>query len=193
MPGCRRSALSAVSADAASRAWRRQPNNCCGESPCRRATAQTELFAHHAPATIRALSSGVQLRRRPAPVNSSTRRTGSVIALRSASILNPTVKCSPKITDHPQIRKVGPKQRLSRKRTAPDMRQFRFSVNRLRLRTCTKRSNAFCALDGLGATRSVSKTGAAPPAERWWARTIDRQRRCPARAREREPVPNFVT
>jgi hypothetical protein len=41
------------------------------------------------------LSSLRHLRRRPAPVNTSSRRTGSAIALWSVSILSPTVKTRP--------------------------------------------------------------------------------------------------
>src|SRR6185437_12687179 len=47
-------------------------------------------------ATIRALSSSLHFRRRPAPVKTSSRRTGSVIALRTVSILSLTVKTKPK-------------------------------------------------------------------------------------------------
>ena len=58
------------------RASRRQPNNCCGVSPCRRATTDTDAPASSVSSTIRALSSTVQRRRPPAPVINSMRRTG---------------------------------------------------------------------------------------------------------------------
>jgi len=59
------------------RAARRQANTCCGESPRRRATALTVSPASQLFATIRAFSSGSHSRRRPEPVNISSRRTGS--------------------------------------------------------------------------------------------------------------------
>jgi hypothetical protein len=77
---------------ALARASRRHPNNCCGESPWRRATEHTDASLTMLSATIRAFSSPLQLRRRPAPVNTSIRRTGSMIALCSGIILNPTAK-----------------------------------------------------------------------------------------------------
>ena len=46
---------------------------CCGESPCRRATAETDSPLATISATIRALSSSLHVRRRPAPVNTSSR------------------------------------------------------------------------------------------------------------------------
>ena len=70
---------------------RRQPTNCCGESPCHRATAEAESPLAMISATIRALSSALHVRRRPAPVNTSSRRTGLVIALSTVSILSLTV------------------------------------------------------------------------------------------------------
>src|SRR6185437_12458587 len=75
--------------------WRRQPNNCCGDNPWRRATAQTESPLATISATIRPLSSSLHFRRRPAPVKTSSRRTGSVIALCTVSILSLTVKTKP--------------------------------------------------------------------------------------------------
>src|SRR6185437_13751440 len=77
--------------------WRRQPNNCCGDNPWRRATAQTESPLATISATIRPLSSSLHFRRRPAPVKTSSRRTGSVIALCTVSILSLTVKTKPQI------------------------------------------------------------------------------------------------
>lgn len=76
---------------AASRACR-YPHSCCGDKPCRRATGQTDSSPIKLSATIRALSSSLQVRRRPAPVNTSIRRTGSEIALCSVSILSLTVQ-----------------------------------------------------------------------------------------------------
>ena len=61
-------------------------------SPCRRATAETESPLATISATIRALSSSLHVRRRPAPVKTSSRRTGLVIALSTVSILSLTVK-----------------------------------------------------------------------------------------------------
>src|SRR5216683_6722795 len=81
---------------AVSLSCRRQPNNCCGDNPWRRATAQTESLLVSISATIRALSSSLHFRRRPAPVKTSSRRTGSVIALCTVSILSLTVKTKPK-------------------------------------------------------------------------------------------------
>jgi len=59
----------------ASRACRRQPNNCCGLSPCRRATSDTLAPGFRLSTTMRALSSADHCRRRPVPVISSIRRT----------------------------------------------------------------------------------------------------------------------
>jgi hypothetical protein len=56
-------------------------------------TAQTE--SPTVSATIRALSSSLQRRRRPLPVNTSSRRAGSVIALCSLSILSLTIQNGP--------------------------------------------------------------------------------------------------
>ena len=47
-----------------SRACRRQPNNCCGLSPCRRATSDTLAPGFRLSTTIRALSSADHCRRR---------------------------------------------------------------------------------------------------------------------------------
>jgi len=67
------------------RASRRQPNNCCGVKPCRRATALTDApLASHS-ATISAFCSAVQLRRRPAPVKTSSRRGCSDLSKSSVS------------------------------------------------------------------------------------------------------------
>ena len=56
-----------------SRNWRRQPNNCCGDNPCRLATPETDSPLVTISATIRALSSSLNDRRRPAPVKTSSR------------------------------------------------------------------------------------------------------------------------
>jgi hypothetical protein len=50
--------------------------------------------------------------RRPAPVNTSSRRTGSVITIWSVSILSLTVKPDRRLADHNTIRKVGTGYRL---------------------------------------------------------------------------------
>jgi hypothetical protein len=71
-----------------SRACRLHPKSCCGDNPCRRATAQTDSPLVTVSATIRALSSALHARRRPAPVKTSS-------ALCSVSILSPTVKWTP--------------------------------------------------------------------------------------------------
>src|SRR5215213_8408009 len=55
-------------------AWRRQPNNCCGQSCQRRATSETVAPGRSVSATARAFSSADQRRRRPGPVNTSMRR-----------------------------------------------------------------------------------------------------------------------
>src|SRR3954452_20765000 len=57
------------------RACRRQPNNCCGDSPWRRATSETTAPGASVSSTRRALSSAEKRRRRPVPVITSTRRT----------------------------------------------------------------------------------------------------------------------
>jgi len=44
-----------------------------GDNPCRRATAETDSPLATISATIRALSSSLHVRRRPAPVNTSSR------------------------------------------------------------------------------------------------------------------------
>jgi hypothetical protein len=56
---------------------RRQPNICCGDILCRRATAETDSPLTAISATIRALSSSLHVRRRPAPVNTSSRCSAS--------------------------------------------------------------------------------------------------------------------
>ena len=58
-----------------SRACRRQPNSCCGLSPCRRATSDTLAPGLRLSTKMRALSSSDHCRRRPVPVISSSRRT----------------------------------------------------------------------------------------------------------------------
>src|SRR5215217_5318169 len=55
-------------------AWRRQPNNCCGQSCQRRATSETVAPGRSVSATARAFSSADQRRRRPGPVNTPMRR-----------------------------------------------------------------------------------------------------------------------
>jgi hypothetical protein len=52
---------------------RRQPNSCCGDNPCRRATPETLSPLVIISPTIRALSSALHVRRRPRPVNTSSR------------------------------------------------------------------------------------------------------------------------
>jgi len=84
-----------ASAPVLAAACRRHPNSCCGDSPCRRATAHTDKPLVSVSATIRALSSARHVRRRPAPVNTSIRRTSSVIALCSVTILSPTAQIRP--------------------------------------------------------------------------------------------------
>ena len=59
------------------RPFRRHPNNCCGVNPCLRATADTVSPVSYVSETIRAFCSELQRLRRPAPVNTSSRRTGS--------------------------------------------------------------------------------------------------------------------
>ena len=61
---------------AGSRACRRHVKSCCGVNPCRRATWQAVAPSTKLSATIDAFSSGVQERRRPAPVNTSSRCAG---------------------------------------------------------------------------------------------------------------------
>ncbi len=68
-----------------SRAWRRQPNNCCGESPLLRATSDTFAPGFRLSMTRRALSSSDRRRRRPVPVISSIRRTAVTPASAFAS------------------------------------------------------------------------------------------------------------
>jgi len=82
-------------AASASRNRRRQPNSCCGDKPCRRATAQTESPLDAISPTIRTFSSSSQMRRRPAPVNTSIRCAGLVLASLSVTILNLTAQVSP--------------------------------------------------------------------------------------------------
>src|ERR1700722_11003645 len=53
---------------------RRQPNTCCEQTCHRRATSDTRAPGSRVSATIRALSSADQRRRRPGPVRTSTRR-----------------------------------------------------------------------------------------------------------------------
>src|SRR5215217_6839434 len=72
---CRSSAASTARCVPPSRsAWRRQPNNCCGQSCQRRATSETVAPGRSVSATARAFSSAEQRRRRPGPVNTPMRR-----------------------------------------------------------------------------------------------------------------------
>lgn len=71
-------------------------------NPCRRATEHTESSLATISATIRALSSSLHFRRRPAPVKTSSRRTGSVIAVSTVSILSPTVETEPQTRRSPR-------------------------------------------------------------------------------------------
>lgn len=77
------------------RACRYQPNNSCDDSPWRRATALADSPLVRLSATIRALSSVLQVHQRPVPVNTSIRRSGSVIAVCSVSKLSLTVQIRP--------------------------------------------------------------------------------------------------
>jgi hypothetical protein len=79
----------------ASRNRRRQPNNCCGDKPFRRATVQTESPLDAISAMIRTFSSSSQMRRRPAPVNTSTRCAGLMLTSLSVTILNLAAQISP--------------------------------------------------------------------------------------------------
>jgi hypothetical protein len=54
----------------------RQPNRCCGEIPCRRATSDTTGPGAYDAATIRPLTSSLHRRRCPAPTWISTRPRG---------------------------------------------------------------------------------------------------------------------
>ena len=61
------------------RASRRLVNNCVGVRPCRRAVAQTLSTPEQLSAMIAAFSSALQIRRWPAPVNSSIRRAAPAV------------------------------------------------------------------------------------------------------------------
>ena len=60
---------------------RRQRKICAGVKPCVRANPLTLVPGVRLSATIRAFSSALQLRRRPAPVKISTRRAGPTFVL----------------------------------------------------------------------------------------------------------------
>jgi hypothetical protein len=70
------------------RASRRQLNSCCGVKPCRRATAQIDSSPSWLSAMIRAFCSAVHDRRRPVPVKTSSRRTGSGLHLGKSSVFD---------------------------------------------------------------------------------------------------------
>ena len=57
------------------RACRRQVNTCCGVSPCWRAISETTASGASVSSTTRALKAAANLRRRPVPVITSSRRT----------------------------------------------------------------------------------------------------------------------
>src|SRR4051794_3395457 len=59
------------------RAALRQPNRCCGDMSCRRATSDTTAPGAYDCATIRPLVATLQRRRRPTPTRISTRPRGS--------------------------------------------------------------------------------------------------------------------
>jgi len=91
----------------AARKRARQPNSCCGLSPCRRATSDTTAPSARLSATISDFSSADHLRRRSAPVISSIRRrragtdTSLVSSLRSTTMVKTMpahgpASCSPR-------------------------------------------------------------------------------------------------
>jgi hypothetical protein len=86
-----------------------QPNNCCGVSPCRRATAVTFSPSAQLSATIRAFCSAVHARRRPVPVSASSRCTGSGLDLCKSSVSD---TCLARVIQHADIRA----SRLARQR-----------------------------------------------------------------------------
>jgi hypothetical protein len=115
----RRSALHRRAPRSALRPSRRQPNNCWGVSPCRRATTDTAAPASSLSATIRALSSTVQRRRPPPPVITSMRRTwrsgSSVGSSLDTSRSQPHSRIST-ITDQETRKKPASKLRLRTRR-----------------------------------------------------------------------------
>ena len=74
-PGTGGAAPASVLVPIRARAARRQPNSCCGLSPCRRATSDTFAPGARLYRTIWVLASVDHRRRRPLPVISSIRRT----------------------------------------------------------------------------------------------------------------------
>jgi hypothetical protein len=109
---CSMPSLSCGGPAAASLSCRRQPNNCCGESPWRLATAQTESPLASISATIRTLSSLLHFRPRPAPVKTSSRRAGFVIALSTVSFLSLGSKPNRRLANQDIIRKAAAERRL---------------------------------------------------------------------------------
>ena len=101
-------------------------------------------------ATTRALSSLLHVRRRPAPVNTSCRRTGSVIALCSVIVLSLTVKTNRRLADHGFIRKVTPEHRLHLK--SHDSRNTPRQARR-------RSSDAYMAEAGITGSEAVFWTG----------------------------------
>lgn len=102
-------------------ALRRHANNCCGVSPCRRATSQTVVPSAWLSATICAFCSAVHERRRPAPVNTSSRRTGSVLDLSKSSVsdmcLTPLVTNGATLPDQKPLMGTVKEHRLPRIRS----------------------------------------------------------------------------
>ena len=98
------------------RAWRRHVNNCCGDSPCRRATSETTAPGTNVSSIIRALFAENR-RRRPAPVITSNRRTvvglGSSVGSSVDTSRSPIqMKRSAPSTRASLINKVRPQHRL---------------------------------------------------------------------------------
>jgi hypothetical protein len=135
----RRSALHRRSPRSALRPSRRQPNNCWGVSPCRRATTDTAAPASSLSATIRALSSTVQRRRPPPPVITSMRRTW-----RSGSSVGSSLDTSRSLS-RSRISTITD-QELHRK-AAPE---YRLRVSSITVDVCATRSRYQCSACSVG-------------------------------------------
>src|ERR1700680_1104058 len=97
------------------RAALRQPNRCCGEIPCRRATSDTTAPGAYDAATIRPLTSSLHRRRCPAPTWISTRPRGFEASTISSTIYANQTACdgSP-LAAQLALHKVGAERRYLR-------------------------------------------------------------------------------
>jgi len=110
--GTNRTPSSRLHDTSAQRACRRHVNSCEALRPRRSATARIDTRVASFSETMAAFSSADQLRRLPAPVNSSSRRNGSNIAIRPEIDRGRRLKSAPNVPRHSVSQKGLSKRRL---------------------------------------------------------------------------------